>query len=132
LKFAKSSHYANPSDATWIARSSLVGFLLGLEQDLECAPRLILVCRPFDNLDFAMIVPDLDSDILRKLDRNERMRQVVRALAIAACAAVAGGLAYEIFGPAFRWGMQVSRDGAVIVSLFVAMGIFLKLRKRLG
>ena len=60
------------------------------------------------------------------------MGEIVRALAIAAGAIVVGWPAYEIFERAFRWGMQVSLDGAVIVSLLVAMGTYLRLRKQLG
>jgi hypothetical protein len=76
-----------------------------------------------------MTVPDPDNDILEKLDRRERRRKILQAVAAFAGGCVAGLVAFEIMNRVFKWTAPAPLDGAFVVFVGVALWLFLKLSK---
>jgi hypothetical protein len=73
--------------------------------------------------------PDPDSDILRKLDRQERFSQLMaRGAALLGCL-VAAGMAYLGVTKGLGGDAQLAQDLAVLVFIFLAVWAFIRLIK---
>jgi hypothetical protein len=74
-----------------------------------------------------MAFPDPDKDILDALDRQERKSQFLSALAAAAVALIGAAIAYMLLRSVSDG--RVARDGAILVFLAAAVGLFVKLSR---